>query len=297
MLLDWYREKWEQVNDFAPDTAAEERMWKQLNAKIAHQTPSNVHWKQWLRIAAGILLPILCVGIGYLYADHFQPSASHRQAQVHVDVGQKADLYLPDGTRVFLNSASRLIYDNHSFSHSERRVRLEGEAYFEVYPNKHRTFVVQAGDVSVEALGTRFNVKAYPADDCVTTTLLAGSVRVSDASQSALLAPNDQLVFNKTKRLFGFNQVSNAEHSTAWTRNQLAFEEERLEDIAKELERMYGIRIYFEADALKDLRFSGNIKNYALDSVLQLIAFTSPIRYSREGDSTIVIRERTTPKQ
>jgi ferric-dicitrate binding protein FerR (iron transport regulator) len=207
-----------------------------------------------------------------------------------VDIGQKAGVQLPDGTQIWLNSASSLTYDT-EYNQKDRIVYLQGEAYFEVSSDKEKPFIVKTDDVSVEALGTSFNVKAYPDDDYVTATLIEGSVKVSSPFQSDLLKPNEKLAFSKNKQQFTKTVLLDAERNISWKNNYLAFEQENLEDIAKVLERMYNVQIQFTSEKLKHIRFSGTITNNNLESVLQLIMLVSPIRYSIEKDSVIIIKE------
>jgi ferric-dicitrate binding protein FerR (iron transport regulator) len=285
---DLYGEKWEQAS-FLPDTEVEERIWNQLQSQLGFDTvhPRLSLWKKGLRIAASLLIPVLFAYSGYYYSEN-KPYQPLDNTVVHVDIGQKTNMQLPDGTQIWLNSASSLLYDN-TYNKKDRIVYLQGEAYFEVSKDKKRPFIVKMDAVSVEATGTSFNIKAYPDDDYVTTTLIEGSVRVSNPFQSDLLAPNEKLAFSKSNRQFTKSVLLDAEKNTSWRNNQLAFEQERLEDIAKVLERMYNVHVQFDSENLKNIRFSGKIKNNNLESVLQLIAFVSPIRYSMGSDSTVVI--------
>jgi ferric-dicitrate binding protein FerR (iron transport regulator) len=293
MLSDFYKEKWEEATSAPVDTEIQKRMWKHLQERINADTAVPAKklplWKKYSRIAAAILLPLLFTGLGYYYSENrfYQP---HDKTIVHVNRGQKADLQLPDGTQIRLNSGSSLTYDN-TYNKKERIVYLQGEAWFEVNRDKKKPFIVKTDAVSIEAVGTNFNVKAYPGDDSIITTLIEGCVRISNDSQSDLLAPNEQLAFSRHTGQFTKSILPDAGRNISWLNNQLAFDRERLEDIAKVLERMYNIHVKFASEDLKNIRFSGKIKNNNLENVLQLIAFVSPIRYSMENDSTVVVIE------
>jgi ferric-dicitrate binding protein FerR (iron transport regulator) len=287
-----YKEKWEQAT-FTPETEVEERIWSHLQKKIdsdftATVTPLPI-WKKGLRIAASILIPLFLIGLSYYYFDH-KATLPTGEMIVKVDIGQKACMQLPDGTQIWLNSASSLTYDE-KYNQKDRIVYLQGEAYFEVGKDKEKPFIVKTDAVSVEALGTSFNVKAYPDDDKVTATLIEGSVRVSSLFQSDLLKPNEKLSFSKSKQQFSKTVLLDAERNASWKNNRLAFEQENLEEIAKVLERMYNVHIQFSSEKSKHIRFSGTIANNNLENVLQLIALVSPVRYSIEKDSVIVIHE------
>jgi len=290
-LSDYYEEKWEQA-DFIPEKEVEERIRTKLQEQIqAEPEPvKRPFWRKYLRIAASILIPLFCVGLGYYFSEN-KLNHVENKTTVQVEIGQKANVRLPDGTNVWLNSAGLLTYDN-TYNREKRVVYLQGEAYFEVNKDKTRPFIVKANDISVEALGTTFDVKAYPDDNYVTAILLEGSIRISSPSQSEVLKPNEKLTIAKNTGQFAKSALLDADKNVSWINNQLAFEQERLEDIAKTLERMYNVQIRFASENLKDIRFSGTIKNNNLENVLQLVTFVSPVRYSLENNATIIIRSK-----
>jgi ferric-dicitrate binding protein FerR (iron transport regulator) len=288
-----YEQKWERASSVI-DTETDEQMWNYLKKQITSDT-GRFHtlskyplWKKGLRIAASLLIPIVFTCLGYYYSEN-KPLSSSVPVTIHTNIGQKTDLSLPDGTLVWLNSASSLQYDN-TYNQKERTIYLQGEAYFEVSKDAKRPFIVKADGLSVEAVGTSFNVKAYPADQNIVTTLIEGSVRVSDSYRSEWLSPNEKLTFRKNGRSFVKDLISHAKQSVSWRDNQLVFAQERMEDIARTLERMYGVRILFASEDLKNIHFSGKIRNTNLDGVMQMIAFAAPVRYSIENDSVITIQ-------
>ncbi|MDR1881337.1 MAG: DUF4974 domain-containing protein [Prevotella sp.] len=292
-LSGFYEEAWEQA-DFSPEKEAEEQIWANLKKQIhtTEQALASVKfplWKKSLRITASILIPLLCIGLGYYSAKNTSVRDNDKIA-IEVETGQKANVWLPDGTSVRLNSAGLLTFDN-TYNRKERVVYLQGEAYFEVKNDKTCPFIVKTNDISVEALGTSFNVKAYPDDNYIAATLIEGSIRVTSPTQSELLEPNEKLTITKNDGQYTKSVLPDARENVAWINNQLTFEWERMEDIAKTLERMYNVRIRFDADKLKDIRFSGTIKNNNLENVLQMIEYVSPVRYSKEKDA-IIIRDK-----
>jgi ferric-dicitrate binding protein FerR (iron transport regulator) len=291
-LASLYERKWECASPVL-DTETDGQMWYYLEKKIASGAADRIPpeyplWKKALRVAVSILIPIVCACLGYYYSGSKHPASPVPMA-IHTQVGQKIDLQLPDGTHIWLNSASSLQYDG-TYNQKDRIVYLQGEAYFEVGKDAKKPFIVKAGDLSVEAIGTSFNVKAYPEDNYITATLIEGCVRVSDSHRSELLMPNEKLTFQKSNRSFAGDLLADAGQTVLWRYNQLAFGQERMEDIAMILERMYGVRIHFVPEELKDIRFSGKIRNTNLDRVLQILTFAAPIRYDMKNDSTIIFQ-------
>jgi ferric-dicitrate binding protein FerR (iron transport regulator) len=296
ILSGLYDEKWEQAASTSKKEV-EDRIWLKLREQIQPKpitvisaSEKRILRKKYLRIAASILVPLLCVGLGYFYSGS-KPVQGGNKMKVQVETGQKAKMQLPDGTDVWLNSASSLTYDD-TYNRKKRVVYLQGEAYFEVSKDKVRPFIVKANNIFVEALGTSFDVKAYPDDNYIAATLIEGSIRVNSPFQSEILEPNEKLIFSKNDGLFVRSVLPDAEKNTSWINNQLAFEQERLEDIAKTLERMYNVQIRFASDELKNIHFSGTANNNNIESVLQLISFVSPVSYSKENDTTIIIHNK-----
>jgi len=289
ILSDFYGEEWEHAS-FILEKEVEERIHAELQKQIPVHSVSVKFplWKKVMRIAASILIPVFCVGIGYYFSGNNLKQKGDNKMTVQVAIGQKANMQLPDGTLVWLNSASSLTYDNANYNKKNRVVNLQGEAYFDVSKDKTRPFIVEANELSVEALGTKFDVKAYPEDNYILTTLLEGNVRVSSSSQSEVMNPNEKLKFTKENGLFDKSALPDVDKNVSWVNNQLAFDQERLEDIAKILERMYSIHFRFASEKLKDIRFSGTLKNNNLENVLQLITFVSPINYSLKNDTILI---------
>ena len=180
---------------------------------------------------------------------------------------------LSDGTKIFLNSDSKLKYPV-TFNEGEaRKVELiYGEAFFEVSPSsKHNgdSFKVFTKNQEIQVLGTHFNVKAYIEDRLISTTLIEGKVKVNNGLNTILLAPNQQArVSNETK----FIEVLNVDvsHEVAWVKGLFSFDEAPLEEIMKTLSRRYNIEVIFESEAIKKYKFTGILETKtALKEILK----------------------------
>jgi Fe2+-dicitrate sensor, membrane component len=292
-LDDFYTAKWGEAPAVL-DTKLQNSMLENIRNEMH---PGRRRWSlplgKLMRYAAAAVIPVMLGAGAYFLIGHLSPGNS-KEMIVSVDNGQKANLQLPDGTRVWLNSGSSIRYDK-SYNQHDRIIALEGEAYFEVAKDKKRPFIVKANAVSVRAVGTAFDVKAYANDDAITTTLIEGKVNVFDKTTTSQLLPNQKITFNKSNHTFDKVQVYDAAIAGLWKNNQLAFDSETLEDIAKVLERMYNIQVVFDSEQIKQVRFSGRIKNNSLESVLQLISLTSPIHYNVK-DSIVTLKQNTKKK-
>lgn len=228
-----------------------------------------------IRIAAMFILPLITATGVYIY---MSGTKSVEPLIISVDRGQKASVTLPDGSKAWLNSLSKLTYTS-DYNKKERRLKLDGEAYFEVAHNPEKPFIVQGNAISVEALGTSFGVKAYNEDVVISSILMKGKIKVTTPDGSTILKPNERILFDKLNRQTNKLKVTNAVDFTGWIHNELRFENESLEEIAKNIQRIYNVRIIFASDRLKKLRYTGTVENNSLESLLNIITLTSPISF------------------
>jgi ferric-dicitrate binding protein FerR (iron transport regulator) len=295
-LINWIKSNQEislwleqQILDSASSIDADVRMRMLMNItkeiESADQTNSPINSKnvrlifnKWMRIAAMFILPIFTAAIMYLYMSRNESSTSSPLV-VAVERGQKANITLPDGSRVWLNSQSKLTYTA-DFNISQRELLLDGEAYFEVAHNPEKPFIVKSKDMAVEALGTAFGVKAYSEDNMITSILMRGKVRVTTPAGENILLPNERILYDKAKHEVVKSEVANATDFTGWIHNELRFENESLEEIGKNIHRVYNVEIIFASEKLKYIRYTGTINNNSLESVLNIISLTSPITFN-----------------
>lgn len=175
--------------------------------------------------------------------------------------GGEYKLTLSDGTQVWVNSASELKYPV-KFIGDSRVVYIKGEAYFEVSENPGKPFIVKTThNMEIKVLGTHFNVSAYEEDPVIATTLAQGKVVVSDGRQSVGLVPNQQALFEKNSESFTRRNVD-AYQYLSWKDGKFIFEEETLENIMERLSRWYDIQVFFKGNAIRNLRFSGDLEKY-----------------------------------
>jgi ferric-dicitrate binding protein FerR (iron transport regulator) len=281
---EWLGARWGEASDEI-NPAVKKKIFENIKQETSPQRFSIR--KNWMSIAAAILLICTTSLSGYLLYN----STKNTQIEdmvVAVEKGQKATITLPDGSRVWMNSGSKLTYGRR-FNQNERVIHLEGEAYFDVAKKKNAPFIVQSGEFSVEALGTAFDVKAYPEEKLITAVLVRGKIEVGDERNKMRLIPNQCVVYDKSIRSMQKTEVDNPKLYTSWMNNQLVFESESFDKIAVLLERNYNIKFAFEDRSLKKYRFTGTIGNTSLESLLQIFSMTSPFSYSIK-DSVIMLK-------
>jgi ferric-dicitrate binding protein FerR (iron transport regulator) len=230
--------------------------------------------KKWMRVAALFVLPMLTAAGMYLYFSRTESSAA--PLVIAVERGHKASITLPDGSKAWLNSESKLTYSA-GYNKFNRELQLEGEAYFEVAHNPKKPFIVKSKDMAVEALGTVFEVKVYPDDNLISSVLMKGKVRVTTAGGVVILTPNQRILYNKKTNQLDKQNVVRSGDFAGWINNELRFEDESLQEIAKCIQRIYDVKIIFADENSKNYHFTGTVPNDSLEGVLDMITITSPV--------------------
>lgn len=244
--------------------------------------------------------------------------AAPRQNEVVAKKGTRSSLVLPDGSKIWLNADSRLIYNDHFMSDSIREVTLEGEAFFEVARNPKRPFIVHTSGIDVRVLGTAFNVKSYPREKSIETTLIHGSVEVSGRNMSQaprfILRPHQKLVFNK--ELHAFEQTDqpaadvlqrttqaisitslppevadSAIKETSWVYNRLDCEGDTFAELAARMERWFNVRITIKDKEVAAARLQGTFEDESLEEVLQALQYITPFRYSINDNEVVIVKK------
>ena len=195
--------------------------------------------------------------------DPSKRSISKAMNQLIIPYGKTSEVLLSDGTRVFLNAGSRLVYPDY-FTGKTREVFLVGEALFEVKHDQTHPFIVQLNDLQLKVLGTRFNVSAYTSDNVIETVLAEGKVQLELNhaglfDKAIILQPDQMASFNKTTMETDIKRV-NPDNYTLWTKGLFKFESADLNRITKRLERFYNIKIHFKDPILGGLRISGKLE-------------------------------------
>lgn len=267
------------------------RIKSSLTAELSAGEMNFTHSKKiiYLKYLKRAALWILLFGLGAVFSMLFNRPEGVLNHSSKVTVvaprGSKAMTTLPDGSNVWLNAGSKIVYSMPDRK-SIRRVNLSGEGYFTVARDHDRPFIVTAEGVLIEALGTEFNVKAYPDENIVETTLIEGSVSVelkNKTSGKIILKPNEQIAYYKptsdrSENLLLTKGIDPSEF-TLWINDRLQIKGVKLEDLAILLERKYDVKINFEDSSLKDLRFTGFLENETIEQIMEIIRISSSVDY------------------
>ncbi|MGF6925081.1 transmembrane sensor [Chitinophaga sp. W2I13] len=201
--------------------------------------------------------------------------------------GGQYNLTLPDGSKIWLNAASKLRFPT-QFTGKERMVELEGEAYFEVAHNQQQPFVVKVKGMQVEVLGTHFNVMAYADEASINTTLLEGKVRLrNEGTAAVILNPGQEGIFTGSK---GFKvNKADIEQVMSWKNGYFIFNDEDLTSIMRKISRWYNVDIEYSSGT-KKLSFAGSISRFKnVTEVLNMLALTGTVQFKIEAGKITVI--------
>lgn len=254
---------------------------------IKIQAP-NVSLLTWItRIAALLLLPVVAFLLFTLSQHNLQiktiTEAPIDSLEIVAPVGSKTIVQLPDGSEVYLNHGSKLKYPQ-KFIGSSRNVILSGEGYFKVAHNPNKPFIVSTPEMNINALGTEFNILAYPSESIIEATLVNGVVTLDQINLSGTkqslgsMQPSQHVRFHKeTGKVV--STMGNIEKYISWKEGRLIFKNEPIEQIANRLNRWYNVEIVFENEEVKDLTYTATFVDETLFQILDLMELATPIKY------------------
>ncbi|HEX8330481.1 MAG TPA: FecR domain-containing protein [Hymenobacter sp.] len=230
------------------------------------------------QVAAWVVGVVVAVGGGHFLTN---PTAAMEYRVSRTLARQKQQIHLLDGSVVTLAPQSQLRYPT-TFGETSREVYLEGEAFFEVKKDARRPFRVHSGSWTTQVLGTAFNVSAVPGTTQMAVSLLEGKVEVFDKQDHYLLAPGQQLrADHATGRIY--RQEFNAAQVVGWRTNRLVFQNERLADVAAQIERLYGVKLVFADAGTAEVRLWATFDNEQLPAVLEALQLAGSLECRREG--------------
>ncbi|MEO6721122.1 MAG: FecR family protein [Ferruginibacter sp.] len=272
--------------------------------------------------ASGIVIAVAVISfIFYSYNTRrsLSPASEIKMAQSEVATksGSRTRIQLPDGSLVWLNGGSKLIYDNKNFGEKLRQVTLSGEAYFDVVKNVNKPFIIHTNKMDIKVLGTAFNVKAYPEETTSEATLIRGSIEVtltSSAAKKIMLRPSEKIIVSsgvetvkadlkkagddapKSEELLPLISVvqvavdtkENIFKEIGWTQNKLMFKNESLSSIIATMQRWYGCNIEIRSKKLMDLKFTGSFKEESVMQVLEALQLSYNFEFKKENNLIII---------
>ena len=260
-----------------------------IRSRIGHSVPARtaprrlttvVRWTQ--RIAAVLIVPLL-IAVSLLYT---KTAHTPEWEEVLVPAGQRSELRLADGTLLWLNSGTRVTYPTH-FNGRQRKIFVDGEVYAEVMHDKRHPFIISAGDVEVEVLGTKFNMRAYNSDQLVEVALVEGSVRFDVNSDKCddevVMVRNDVAQYDRLTGALEMTSFQSENYKSRATGGGFYFFNESLDGITAQLARCFDQKIIITDPELAGVRFYAFFTNN--ESLLKILG-------TLNTDKSMSIRER-----
>lgn len=237
-----------------------------------------------LRVAA-VLIPVLVLTTLWLFQNR------NHTIVVATNESEKSEITLPDGTQVVLNSNSELQYPD-AFGSEQRDVKLKGEAFFTVTPDKEHPFVITTSKATIKVLGTSFNVKATDNNNRVEVYVKTGKVLFSSLvkSDSVLLLPDMKGLLDLTSGQLSIDS-SGTGNDLYWMNQTLTYRKTKLEDVFAELESRYHISIVVKDSSINNLRLTSTFTNSSVEEMLDIIAQSFNLSVSKSGDEYTVDSE------
>lgn len=285
LLEDW-------LNDGSADAVdLSEHKIDELKAKIDSRLVFNKSFRRYKRWwwAAAIIIPLLLSNL-YFYFERERTEIP--DMIVSTAKGEKANITLPDGTKVVLNGRSVISYSSDRFNHAERRISFEGEAYFDVAKNAGVPFIVYSDGVKLKVLGTKFNIVNHKENSDAEIFLEHGKVSLEalHSSNEIVLEPNQKAVLNKKLGTFNVDKET-PRRVLSWMKGELYFSDTPLQSVIKGLEQCYSVKIEKLPNSLSNDVFSGTLPTHDILEALNIIKGLYGLSYV-VSDSTIVLSLR-----
>lgn len=252
---------------------------KQVNSR---KSSFKLNAYSYLKYAA---IFILAFGLSSLYFyyqsnDQFLRTSQLFDTSVLAENGQRSKIILPDSTLVWLNSGTKITYNN-NFGTNNREIRLIGQAFFQVTKNKKIPLVVHCNELKVKVLGTRFDVNAYSNNETISVALQSGSVELLHTKNESFqyeLVPGEMAQYDIHSKKVAVKKV-NVERITAWTDGILYFNDSPMKEVLIQLERKYNIDIEVKNSKIYNSVFTATIKNETLEEIFRSIGYSCSVRY------------------
>lgn len=261
----------------------------------------KARWEKirWVGYTAASVAALFTLGIMLPFSGNISQNSSLpateqiASTEILIPKGLEGNITLADGTKVWLNSGSRILYPQ-DYSSTNRKIFLDGEAYFEVKSDKAHPFVVETSNLSVNVTGTRFNLSSYADDNTIEATLYQGIITLNyknteTDSRSLRLHPHDQVTYNKKNGEIR-KEIASDKSVPAWKEGILSFKEIPLREIVRKLERKFNTTIHIKDQQIGDYIYTATFeKEKGLEEILDIIAASAPISYQKENNGSITV--------
>jgi len=295
----WLSDHWESSSEINSDAVIESVFSQIENYEKIHSRQSGMTWSGFVhvyqKIAAVLLIPL--IGLGVLYQLNQHNPTIIQYTETIAPRGQKSQIVLSDGTKVWLNSDTKIRYPG-QFGKTQRDVYLDGEAFFEVTKNEHQPFLVHTSGPDVKVLGTKFNIKAYSDENQVETSLFEGRVDLLIKNQESGQTDNKELKPGQSIIYSGINhQLASVrfpkDEIDGWRKNQLIFKDDTFIKLVKKIERWYNVEVVYDERKFDNRRLTVELfEGERLEKLMDILSLALSMNYRYEKGKIIL-----TPKK
>lgn len=245
---------------------------------LIRQKPFQKLLRIYMKVAAILLIPLLIAFLVYNFTGKSRAKELSVSTSIYAPLGARVTFNLPDGTTGMLNSGSKISYSI-PFNR-DRFVKLDGEAWFDVYHDENNPFEIASGSSTVKVYGTRFNMSAYPEESYVEVVLEEGKVsyKNKDMLKEVSILPSERLIFQDGNIC---KSAADPAKYSAWTEGKLVFRGDPMAEVARRIERWYNVKVNIADKELNKYSFRGIFLDDSLEDVLRFLCMTSPIRYRK----------------
>jgi ferric-dicitrate binding protein FerR (iron transport regulator) len=296
-------------------SSKEEKDYVEYMIKEKTSTDNRIVMKV-LKYAAVFIIAAVSSFFLLKYTGSIQDNLKETYTEIRIENGSKSTIVLPDSTIVRLNSGSYMRYPDH-FTGTNRQVFLEGEAFFNVNKIQSSPFYVKTSYISIKVTGTKFNVKSFPDEQYIETTLISGNIIIEELNHGngikhqTVLNPNQLAVYNKSTNKLLISDltaeegltpievvridteskpINNTVIATAWKDNKLVFQSESFDELCVRLERWYDVNIEIMDEELKDHKFSGTFQNENIKQALEALKLASSFEYQINNNQVTITK-------
>ncbi|MEH6681261.1 MAG: FecR domain-containing protein [Sediminicola sp.] len=261
----------------------------QVKARIDRSIGKDIfrnNRRNLLRVAAGIAVLVMC-SLGYVT---YQGTDGKEVEYVHLSTndGKRKTIRLDDGTQIRLNVNSRLDYPKSFDNSRERKVFLEGEAFFKVAKNVKKPFVVMSNGLKTKVLGTQFNINGNKEE--VNVYLVEGSVQVEADTTIKILEPNQKAIYSPIQKSIGISNPQQ-QQELAWMSDTFTFQNEPLGEVAKAVGKRFNVEIYFREPGIKEKRVTAHFEHQSLNTILISLTKGGDLKFRTNDNQKIEIYE------
>lgn len=264
-----------------------QQILSEINTRIHQRTVRSMIFK----VAAVVIPFILLAGLTFYTNSRVDLFGTTEYAEFHIPKGEKTRILFQDGSQAFLNSDTKIKYPR-KFGLTNRKIQIEGEAYFKISTNSKRPFIVEINDTKVEVLGTSFNVKAYKEDHEMNIVLDKGKIVFDTPLKDYDMLPGQQAIYDKKTGKCSIITLEKSGEASLWVNGILSFRDTPMAEVLKTLNRMYNVEFKIEDPIVYKYTYTLTTSNTTLKNITKELEKITPVRFRINNDNIITVSSR-----